>query len=143
MLSKEAREGNRQIETYRLENKRLYGKAKREPREVVRFRLKPSTIELNQWLAEHGWAPPRKCNGGRAIDFYVRRFYWVFVTPGKWPDPRRSTLDILKELVEICKEGGVPYFPDIELQQRPNLGRMIDFLAAYWYTYEGGMKSTY
>lgn len=142
MLSVEAR-NKRVKKNYRLENVRLHGKRLREPREHVSFTIKQSTVELNQWLAEHGWAPPAKCNGGRAIDFYVRRFYWLFVTPRKWPDPRRSTLDILNVLVEICKKGGVRYFPDIELQENPNKCRMLDYLAAFWYTYEGGLRSTY
>lgn len=143
MLSKASVEGRRIRYNYKLQNVRLHGKRLREPREYVSFRLRPSTIELNEWLALKDWAPPGKRNGARAIDTYVRRFYWLWVTPKKFPDSRRSTLSVINELVDICKTGSVGYFADMELIQSPNKGRMLDYLASFWYHYEGGKKATF
>ena len=143
MLSKASIEGKRVRIAYRLENVRLYGKSNRERREIVTFRLKPSTIELNEWLAKKGWAPPGNCNGGRAMDFYIKRFYWLIQKPNRWPDKRRSTLSVLMELLEIAKSGTSPWFLDVDLIEHPNKCRMIDYLASFWYEYEGGKKRTF
>ena len=144
MLNRSSIEGTRKKFTCRLENERLWGKRLREPREKVTFSLRPSTIELNYWLAGLGWAPGGQPNNvGRAIDFYTRRYWWQKVTPRKWPDNRRSTKSILDELVEILKTGEAEYLLDLDLIAHPNRSRMIDFLASFWYIYEGGVRLTY
>lgn len=107
------------------------------------FRLKPTTIEINLWLARRGWAPHRAQNGGRAIDAYVRRFWWLWITPRKHPPFRWSTKMTLDAMVDMIKKReNLAYFQSLELLMRPNKGRLIDYLARFWYHYEGRGRKT-
>ena len=145
MLSRASINGNRVHVSYWLDGPWPVGQKKRTKRDGVNFWVKPSTKELNIWLAKHGWAPqkPRYCNGGRAIDFYVRRYWWHFIDFRKFPPKRWSTLQIINEMLRMIKdEEHLHIWPSTELLNKPNRGRLIDYLAKFWYIYEGGKKKS-
>lgn len=127
---------------YSLEGPKKPGAKKRERREGVKMFIKPVTHEINKWLAVQGWASPLKCNPGRGVDHYTRRYWQLYISKdGSFPPNEWSTAEILDDMLNEIKQGNLLPFPDVDLISKPLRGRLIDYLARYWYMYENGQKN--
>lgn len=142
MLSRESITGNRIAQLYRLEGPRTRYRSSR-PRENVHFRVMPRTLELLNWLAYKGWVfIGCEANPGRVIDYVSRRFFCSFCTH-KVNGVRQKRKSPYKDYA--CQWLSTKEILDllVDYGWGANRGRVLDFITAWAYGYEGGKMRCY
>jgi hypothetical protein len=135
--------GNRVRITYRIANRWDEKLDRRKSRELVNFTVRPSTHEIIKWLARFvkNDKYPYGNSTGRVVDSMIRRFWASHLIKGEYPPKKWSTLDIFKAMLAEVKKGAASNYLHVfqypDLLSRPYRGQLLDYLAYYYYKYEG------